>query len=376
MTDKMFNNQPCTENHYANYSHRDHVTMNDEPMQFLKCKTTGLHIAEGCSIIDTLRRQGIEHQPGPAWHAKDDEKYVVIESINTTALPCCAGIVTNRGAHISFIQEHSMPAYTITGWQKTLAASQYELDAGPLDPECNRTGGVAVLTTNPYHAIPYIPFYENYSKAYDTGRIAAHWIQCDGQSVLCWNLYGWTGAGTTVVDTDKSNEAAQRTDDLVCIMQEETLAQGDVPALCCADVNATTADIPSLHKMIEDETWIDCGAKASLWGGINDQYTCQANKISAQSRIDHIFVNARLFPAVCGFQVDYCDNFHAHQPLQLRLLAGEIRAKVSKARKTLSASKLFEEMVEKEFAAKPEVGEETTRKNVLDRLHMRMSIIL
>ena len=84
---------------------------------------------------------------------------------------------------------------------------------------------------------------------------------------------------------------------------------------------------------MEDESWIDCGARASLWGGKDGQYTCQANKLAAQSRIDHIFVNARLFPAVRGFQVDHCDNFHCHQPLQLRLLVEAIRSKVSKARK-------------------------------------------
>ena len=266
--------------------------------------------------------------------------------------------------------------HTVTGWKKTLAASNYEMDAGPLDPECTKNGGVAVLTTSPFQAIPYIPKCSNYSKAYDMGRIAAHWIQCDTEQVLCWNMYGWTGGGTTVIDTDKSNEAAQRTDDLVCIMKEETIAQGDVPAMCCVDLNATTADIPTMHTMIEEESWIDCGAKASIWGGINCQYTCQANKLSAQSRIDHIFVNARLFPAVKGFQVDYCDSFHTHQPLQLRLQAGEIRAKVTKARKTISASKLFEDMVDKEFANNPEVGEQTTRNNILSRLHSRMDIAL
>ena len=62
--------------------------------QIAKC--TSLHLAAGCFIDKTLWNQGIEHQPGPAWNAKDDDKYVIIESINTTALPCCAGIVTGR----------------------------------------------------------------------------------------------------------------------------------------------------------------------------------------------------------------------------------------------------------------------------------------
>ena len=117
------------------------------------------------------------------------------------------------------------------------------------------------------------------------------------------------------------------------IMKDETECHRGVLSFCCADLNCGTTDLPTLNQMIEDGQWIDCGARASQWGGIDEQYTCKASKVAAESRIDFIFVNTPLYPAVRGFQVDYCDEYSAHQPLQLKLDAGALTLEMQKHRK-------------------------------------------
>ena len=76
-------------------------------------------------------------------------------------------------------------------------------------------------------------------------------------------------------------------------------------SICCVDLTADTMDLPTLAGMIEDCVWIDCGAHASTWGGIDNECTCNASKVVAEPRADRIFKNTMLYPAVRGFQVDY-----------------------------------------------------------------------
>ena len=83
-------------------------------------------------------------------------------------------------------------------------------------------------------------------------------------------------------------------------------------------------------------------------GGTDNQYTCKASRVAEESRIDYIFVNRPLYPAVRGFQVDYCDEYSCHQPLQLRLDAGDLSTDITKVRKTTSAANSFEAKLDKE----------------------------
>lgn len=318
--------------------------------------------------------QGIESQPGPRWGATDGSGWFVIESINITALSNCAALLAGRGSHITFVQEHSIPDQAKSVWEQTLAANSFVLEAGPLDPELNRAGGVATIAAQPLQPVKYRPAGREYDQAYKMGRLAAHWYEISGQPVLCWNLYGWTGANSTTKETVKSLEAAQRTDDCIQIIQEETAAYHGFLSMISADVNATIEDLPTLDQMISSKNWTDCGANSEWWGGTNHQYTCKANKISKESRIDLMLVNAPLLPAVRGFQIDYCDEFPAHQPLQLRLDTGVLTAEYQKARITTSAATLFEKAMEEEQVLKPDLTPHEVKQSLLGRLHGRMDM--
>ena len=194
------------------------------------------------------------------------------------------------------------------------------------------------------------------------GRLAAHWCEVGTRTILIWNLYGWTGGATC-------EEAAQRSDDLFQIIKEETAQHEDVLSVIAADVNATDTDLPTLLNLTQTDQWIDVGAVASKWGGKDNEMTCKASKISKATRIDRIFVNNLLFPAVRGFQVDTCDEYPAHQPLQLRLEAGALSSNVDKHRKTTNASKLFEQRILEEHGKHSDQSVEQTRKQVLGQMH-------
>ena len=56
-------------------------------------KCTGLHLCPDISVPMTLRMQGIEHQPGPTWNAKDGSGMVTIESVNVTALATLENVI-------------------------------------------------------------------------------------------------------------------------------------------------------------------------------------------------------------------------------------------------------------------------------------------
>ena len=119
--------------------------------------SSSLHISLGCSIKLMLRKQGIEHQPGPRWTASDGSGMMILESINITALSTCVDLIASRGSHITFVQEHSMNEQSKKMWEQTLAASSYVIDSGPLDPELSRTGGVATIAAEPFQPVKYQP---------------------------------------------------------------------------------------------------------------------------------------------------------------------------------------------------------------------------
>ena len=233
-------------------------------------KTTSLHIAHTISVKHSLWDQGIEHQPGPTWTADDQSGMLLIESINITAMTSCANLIANRKAHIKFVQEHSIPVSGVQKWAKIFAAAQWQFDGGPLDPETNRTGGVGVLSCQPYTTVPYQAMGVHYPEAYKMGRIAAHWCEIGTCTVLMWNVYGWTGA-------DGDEEVAQRSDDMMQIVHEETAQHPGVLALMVGDFNATSGTLPTLEHLEQTGQWIDVGAIASRWGGTDEQYTCKAN---------------------------------------------------------------------------------------------------
>ena len=107
--------------------------------------------------------------------------------------------------------------------------------------------------------------------------------------------------------------------------------------------------IASLHSM----NWlqVDDGQTAAKrprcgGGGVANQPTCKASEKAAPSRIDYIFVSEALLPAIRGFQVDTCDTYPTHQPLQLLLEVGAMAVRSDRFRKPKSFAQAFDRKVE------------------------------
>ena len=87
--------------------------------------------------------------------------------------------------------------------------------------------------------IPYVPSGTEYDDAFKLGRLMGCWLECPNASILCFNIYGWTGA-------DKCEEALQRTDDLLCIIDEEIGYHPGAHAMIVGEYNASSRRIPKM----------------------------------------------------------------------------------------------------------------------------------
>eukprot|EP00973_Karenia_brevis_P004295 588848-Karenia_brevis.AAC.1 len=73
--------------------------------------------------------------------------------------------------------------------------------------------------------------------------------------ILVVNIYCWTNGHTVTA-------AASRTDDLFHIICEELSQQPAGHRIIAGDLNADTADIPTLQSALDDNRFVDLGASA------------------------------------------------------------------------------------------------------------------
>ena len=86
--------------------------------------------------------------------------------------------------------------------------------------------------------------HEQFEKWRKQGRIEAAYVVFNNLcSVVIYSIYGLTGGQTHI-------DEAKKTSDIFKAVHKENQKQGDPPAILCADVNATTAQIPYLQHMI------------------------------------------------------------------------------------------------------------------------------
>ena len=79
--------------------------------------------------------------------------------------------------------------------------------------------------------------------------------------------------------------------DLGRLAQCEFKTHPPVPKCMAGDMNAQPKDLPTLMRMTEDEGWVDCGAKAEIWGRQSNQSTCQRRAAGTITRRDYVFAD-------------------------------------------------------------------------------------
>ena len=125
--------------------------------------------------------------------------------------------------------------------------------------------------------------------------------------------------------------------------------------------------------MIAKQGWTDLGTKADIWGGINRQVTCRAGPNAKPTRIDFVLANEAIFPAIKGFQVDYCNMFKTHHVMPVRIEAENLKQDVTRYRKTTSASKIIEKRINETADNNPNKTPEDIRKFEMAGLHGKIS---
>ena len=247
-------------------------------------------------------------------------------------------------------------------WKTTLAQSGWNLTAGPCG-RAKKGTGVGAIARDPLKLIPWATQNAKYNAAYKLGRCAIYTLELGCTFLTCINVYGWTGGHDNLA-------AAQATDDLVDICIQEIGDRHHGPVCLQGDINADTADIPSISNLLDEQGWVDCGAVASWWGGQDAVGTCQAPNTSRTTRRDYMFVNQHLLPSVRTFRVEQEDRFPTHQPTYLEIEVSTLEQTTDRLRKTTSAALLFAERLEEEIKTKKEDEHEgTVRKRVLGNLH-------
>ena len=56
---------------------------------------------------------------------------------------------------------------------------------------------------------------------------------------------------------------------------EENKHEHHLPTFFMGDFNGATNTYGIIKELIDEDQWVDFGAKASWWGGIDNQCTCQ-----------------------------------------------------------------------------------------------------
>ena len=87
-------------------------------------------------------------------------------------------------------------------------------------------------------------------------------------------------------------------------MLAEIAAQEPGPTFIVGDINASVHNIASMQQAIDRGSLISLGARASTFGGIDDQETCKATPTAKGNRRDYVVTNQMGYDTVCHFEVD------------------------------------------------------------------------
>ena len=92
--------------------------------------------------------------------------------------------------------------------------------------------------------------------------------------------------------------------------------QPTCPAIIAGDLNADASDLQAC-SLLQRTGWIDLGAMASRWRGVDGDYTCLAHSAHRATRRDFVFANPQAVALVEAFRVDHSSDFDVHAVLQL-----------------------------------------------------------
>ena len=140
--------------------------------------------------------------------------------------------------------------------------------------------------------------------------------------------------------------AADRTNDLITIVQEQFSQLPEGPKLIAADLNGDTQNFGALSEMLLKQGWVDAGMDPKACKQGVGMPTCHTNGEAKESRIDFIFLNPQLAPALEDCMVDMEDLIKTHRPLIVKLRMGRIQTTARTLEKTTDYSELIAQKIQ------------------------------
>lgn len=91
------------------------------------------------------------------------------------------------------------------------------------------------------------------------------------------------------------------------------------PVIIIGDFNAEPNSLKGAEELMDEEGWIDAGAVASWWGGVDNMPTCSQRAEARETRIDGALVNSTAIPLIKSFTVVKDTMIPTHSVVQLHL---------------------------------------------------------
>lgn len=293
-----------------------------------KVKGTALHKAQGCSVRAHLIATGIEPHTGPGWSTmkqtmervknfgiwgswnnpheteNEEEDHFIIDICNITSFNRQANVILDSNSHMWLVQETAATKSVVGMWRQKFKDVGWTILMSPTAPQ-PKGSGVGCLIREPLQAVPVRYNTKRARIAYEQGRLAMYWVQNGGRRAIFATVYGKTGG-------HEDHEAAQVTDDLLEICVEEFTTHPGIPKCITGDLNAEPEDLPMFMHLTEEMGWLDCGAKADIWGGFTYQPTCKAPSAKKETRRDYVLADPDFGPMVRKFEVITEDKIPTH----------------------------------------------------------------
>ena len=236
-------------------------------------------------------------------------------------------------------------------FEREAAAYGKKAICSPLDPEhIKASAGVAALAVKGIEMYPATKVTDDYRDALATGRCNIFCFDIGGQTLVCANIYGWTGGS-------KGSKEAERTDDIISIVRMQFRQMPPGPKLICGDLNACTEALPTLKWMLKEEGWTDVGNNSSICRGEQGKYTCHARAGAKESRLDYFITNDQLTPAVRSFWLDLEANYPTHCPIYIAIATSKLVKDINQLIKPTNFAALFQDKVDEDIARKQEEAE-------------------
>jgi len=259
---------------------------------------------------------GQARKPGPAPFKRLINKAIgmsfLLEIANVTHLENFSHVVVKRGFDAMLITEHSAPQSTHVNISQNLGGMRFHLSG--LDEEMTaNVGGTGILIKGKGQVIKPSPKTPLMKAMLNKGRIGLYTFEVSKDNfVLCYIIYGYP-------NSEKDDEAASRTCDILAIAMQDAQEQDPGPILITGDLNGPLDRFPSLENAIQQGEWIDVGANASVNGGVQPIGTCRSSTPGARlNRRDYVIANDRALNLIESFEVDSNALLPVHAVIKVR----------------------------------------------------------